>query len=78
MAEKPVDEPEILELSEVYGMLRRDARGMLYDLLDGVTLTGMYRVDVYDFLDPQLTTEAGIQLTGWTRMTYMRTKTSRD
>jgi hypothetical protein len=38
MAEKPVDEPEIAELSEVYGMLKRDAKDLLYDLLDGVTL----------------------------------------
>jgi hypothetical protein len=39
VSEQPVDEePEIAELSEVYQMLRRDAKDMLYDLLDGVTL----------------------------------------
>ena len=38
MAERPIDEPEIAELSQVYVMLRRDAKGMLYDLLDGVSL----------------------------------------
>ncbi len=38
MAEKPIDVSEIAELSEVYGMLKRDAKDMLYDLLDGVTL----------------------------------------
>jgi hypothetical protein len=38
MAEKPTDAPEIAELSEVYGMLKRDAKDMLHDLLDGVTL----------------------------------------
>ena len=38
MTEKPIDEPEIAELGEVYGMLKRDAKEMLYDLLDGVTL----------------------------------------
>ena len=38
MPEKPLDEPTIAELSEVYGMLKRDAKGMLYDLLGGVSL----------------------------------------
>jgi hypothetical protein len=38
MAEKPVDEPDIAELSEVYQMLKRDAKDMLSDLLSGVTL----------------------------------------
>ena len=38
MADEPIDEPEIAELGEVYGMLKRDAKDMLHDLLDGVTL----------------------------------------
>lgn len=38
MTEKPDDEPQITELSEVYEMLKRDAKGMLHDLLGGVSL----------------------------------------
>ena len=38
MTEKSFEEPEIGELSEVYRMLKRDAKDMLYDLLEGVKL----------------------------------------
>ncbi len=34
----PVDESEFAELGEVYGLLKRDAKDMLLDLLEGVSL----------------------------------------
>ena len=38
MTEQPVDEKKLTDLAEVYGILKRDAKDMLQDLLDGVSL----------------------------------------
>jgi hypothetical protein len=38
MTEQPVDEDRLVELAEVYGLLKRDAKDMLHDLLAGVSL----------------------------------------
>ncbi|MFI5420094.1 MAG: hypothetical protein ACHQ1H_03925 [Nitrososphaerales archaeon] len=38
MADQPLDEGEITQLRDVYGMLKKDLKDMLFDLLDGVSL----------------------------------------
>jgi len=38
MTEQPVGESELAELAEVYGLLKKDAKEMLHDLLAGVSL----------------------------------------
>ena len=38
MEGQAVEEEKLAELADVYGMLKRDAKDMLFDLLDGVSL----------------------------------------
>ena len=38
MTEQSVDKEKLADLAEVYGMLKKDAKDMLQDLLDGVSL----------------------------------------
>ena len=62
MTEQSVDEEKIADLAEVYGMLKKDAKDMLQDLLDGVSLWKASARNLFGFA---LVALALVPLFGW-------------